>query len=131
MDERSGETSRSLFGHNGTIYAVSFSPDRSLLLSCSEDTSIRLWSLQIWACLVVYKGHMFPVWDVKFSPVGYYFASASHDKTARLWATDHFQPLRVFSGHFTDVDVIKCLFIGFTLVLIFLMISVCTISSKC
>lgn len=105
MDERSGESVRSLFGHSGVVYAVSFSIDRTLLLSCSEDTTIRLWSLQIWTCLVVYKGHMFPVWDVKFSPMGYYFASASNDRTARLWATDHYQPLRVFAGHFSDVDV--------------------------
>lgn len=105
MDERSGETSRSLYGHNGTVYAVSFSPDRTMLLSCSDDATIRLWSLQIWCCLVVYKGHMFPVWDVKFSPVGYYFATASHDRTARLWATDQNQPLRVFASHFSDVDV--------------------------
>ncbi|XP_017784625.1 PREDICTED: transcription initiation factor TFIID subunit 5 [Nicrophorus vespilloides] len=107
MDERSGETSRSLFGHSGNVYSVSFAPDRTLLLSCSEDTTIRLWSLQIWTCLVVYKGHMFPVWDVKFSPLGYYFASASNDRTARLWATDHYQPLRMFAGHFSDVDCIQ------------------------
>lgn len=105
IDERSGETSRTLCGHGGPVYSVSFSPDRTLLLSCSEDATIRLWSLQIWTCLVVYKGHMFPVWDVKFSPLGYYFASASFDRTARLWATDHYQPLRVFAGHFSDVDV--------------------------
>lgn len=105
MDERSGETSRTLCGHGGPVYAVSFSPDRTLLLSGSEDATIRLWSLQIWTCLVVYKGHMFPVWDIKFSPLGYYFASASNDRTARLWATDHYQPLRVFAGHFSDVDV--------------------------
>ncbi|XP_025832724.1 transcription initiation factor TFIID subunit 5 [Agrilus planipennis] len=107
MDERSGKTSRSLFGHSGSVYSVSFSPDRTLLLSCAEDGTIRLWSLQIWRCLVVYKGHMYPVWDVKFSPHGYYFASASHDRTARLWATDHYQPLRVFAGHFSDVDCIQ------------------------
>ncbi|KAF5303075.1 hypothetical protein FQR65_LT08404 [Abscondita terminalis] len=107
MDERSGEASRSLFGHSGTVYSVSFSPDRTLLLSCSEDSVIRLWSLQIWTCLVVYKGHMFPVWDVKFSPLGYYFATASHDRTARLWATDHYQPLRIFAGHFSDVDCVQ------------------------
>ncbi|EFA04573.1 cannonball [Tribolium castaneum] len=107
MDERSGETSRSLYGHSGPVYSVSFSPDKTLLISCSEDTTIRLWSLQIWTCLVVYKGHMFPVWDVKFSPLGYYFASASYDRTARLWATDHYQPLRLFAGHFSDVDCVQ------------------------
>ncbi|CAH1966580.1 unnamed protein product [Acanthoscelides obtectus] len=107
MDERSGKTSRTLCGHSGPVYAVSFSPDRTLLLSCSEDTTIRLWSLQIWTCLVVYKGHMFPVWDVKFSPLGYYFASAGYDRTARLWATDHYQPLRLFAGHFSDVDCVQ------------------------
>ncbi|CAH1105872.1 unnamed protein product [Psylliodes chrysocephalus] len=107
MDERSGETCRTLCGHGGPVYSVSFSPDRTLLLSCSEDSTIRLWSLQIWTCLVVYKGHMFPVWDVKFSPLGYYFASASYDRTARLWATDHYQPLRLFAGHFSDVDCIQ------------------------
>lgn len=107
MDERSGESSRSLCGHSGPVYSVSFSPDRSLLLSASEDTTIRLWGLQIWTCLVVYKGHMFPVWDVKFSPLGYYFASASYDRTARLWATDHYQPLRIFAGHFSDVDCVQ------------------------
>lgn len=105
MDERSGEISRTLFGHSGPVYSVSFSPDRTLLLSCSEDATIRLWSLQIWTCLVVYKGHMLPVWDVKFSPLGYYFASCGNDRTARLWATDHYQPLRIFAGHFSDVDV--------------------------
>ena len=111
MDDRSAETCRMLHGHNGPVYRVAFSPDRTLLLSCSEDTTIRLWSLQTWTCLVCYKGHIFPVWDVRFAPHGYYFASAGHDKTARLWATDQHQPLRIFAGHFSDVDVRMILYI--------------------
>lgn len=39
MDDRTSEVSRSLFGHSGPIYKLSFSPDRSLLLSASEDTT--------------------------------------------------------------------------------------------
>lgn len=66
---------------------------------------MRLWSLLIWTCLVVYKGHLSPVWDCEFSPHGYYFVTGGHDKTARLWVTDHYQPVRVFVGHYTDVDV--------------------------
>ncbi|KOC62223.1 Transcription initiation factor TFIID subunit 5 [Habropoda laboriosa] len=98
MDDRTAETSRSLFGHNGPIYSLSFSPDRNLLL---------LWSLHTWTCVVCYKGHLFPVWCVRFSPHGYYFATSSHDKTARLWATDSHQPLRIFAGHYSDVDVVQ------------------------
>ncbi|XP_046989330.1 transcription initiation factor TFIID subunit 5 [Schistocerca americana] len=107
MDDRSAETSRVFHGHTGPVYRVAFSPDRSLLLSCSEDTTVRLWSLQTWTCLVCYKGHCFPVWDVRFAPHGYYFATAGHDKTARLWATDQHQPLRIFAGHFSDVDCVQ------------------------
>ncbi|XP_070494188.1 transcription initiation factor TFIID subunit 5-like [Chironomus tepperi] len=105
LDERKAETSKMLLGHAGPVYNCSFTFDRSLLLSCSEDCTIRLWSLQTWTCLVVYKGHLNPVWDVKFSPHGYYFVSCSHDKTARVWATDSPHPLRIFAGHLSDVDV--------------------------
>jgi len=116
MDESSGETSKSLIGHSGPVYGLSFNPDKSLLLSCSEDGVVRLWSLQTWTCLVCYKGHMFPVWDCTFSPSGYYFASCGHDRTARLWATDQSQPLRIFHGHFSDVDCLafhpNCNYVG-------------------
>ncbi|XP_014204120.1 transcription initiation factor TFIID subunit 5 [Copidosoma floridanum] len=107
MDDKTAESVRSLYGHSGPVYCLSFSPDKNLLLSCSEDGTVRLWSLHTWTCVVCYKGHLFPVWSVKFSPHGYYFATGSHDKTARLWATDSHQPLRIFAGHYSDVDVVQ------------------------
>ncbi|KFM77750.1 Transcription initiation factor TFIID subunit 5, partial [Stegodyphus mimosarum] len=107
MDERNATDMRTLIGHSGPVYSTSFSPDKNLLLSCSEDSTVRLWSLQTWTNVVCYKGHCFPVWDVKFSPFGYYFASCGHDRTARLWATDYHQPVRIFSGHVSDVDCIQ------------------------
>lgn len=107
MDDRTAEPVRTLLGHSGPVYSCCFSPDRNLLLTAGEDGTIRLWSLQTWSCLVVYKGHVFAVWDVAFSPHGYYFASGGHDRTGRLWATDHHQPLRIFAGHFSDVDVVQ------------------------
>ncbi|KAJ0181834.1 hypothetical protein K1T71_002556 [Dendrolimus kikuchii] len=107
MEEKDRDTSRSLYGHSGPVYKVAFDPFKTLLLSCSEDSSIRLWSLQCWTCVVVYRGHVWPVWDVRWSPHGHYFASGGHDRTARLWATDHHQPLRIFVGHLSDVDCIQ------------------------
>jgi len=104
MDDTTSECCKELVGHSGPVYAVSFSPDRTFLLSGSEDGVIRLWSMQTWTCLVLYKGHVYPVWDVQFSPLGYYFASCGHDRTARLWTTEQANPLRIFQGHFSDID---------------------------
>lgn len=96
--------SRRLIGHSGPIFGVSFSPDAKYLLSCSEDKSTRLWSMDTYTALVAYKGHDAPVWDVAFGPYGHYFATASYEHTARLWSCDHIYPLRIFAGHLSDVD---------------------------
>lgn len=107
IDRDNTVDSKTLCGHSGPVYGVSFSPCRQMLVSCSEDNSVRLWSLQTWTNVCVYKGHCSPVWDVEFCPHGYYFASCSFDRTARVWATEHHQPLRVYVGHNDDVDVVK------------------------
>ena len=110
--------SRRLIGHSGPVYAVSFSPSAASsntltpltnsknLLSGSADKSVRLWSLETWTCLVVYKGHDHPVWDVEWGPFGLYFLTGSLDRTSRLWRTDHIEDLRMFVGHDRDVDTV-------------------------
>uniref|UniRef100_A0A1I8GS39 WD_REPEATS_REGION domain-containing protein n=1 Tax=Macrostomum lignano TaxID=282301 RepID=A0A1I8GS39_9PLAT len=98
---------RQLLGHSGSVYSVSIAPNKQLLVSGSSDTTVRLWSLQLWSCLVVLRGHHEPVWSVRFSPMGHYFASGGADWVARLWATDHCSPLRLFCGHLGDVDCVR------------------------
>lgn len=98
---------KTLIGHSGPVFSVSLEVDNKLLLSSSEDGSIRLWSLDTWTCLCIYKSHFYPVWEVKFCPHGHYFASCSLDRTARLWATEHKEPLRIFVGHEADVDCVE------------------------
>ncbi|XP_065016820.1 transcription initiation factor TFIID subunit 5 isoform X2 [Musa acuminata AAA Group] len=122
-----GEGSYTLFhGHSGPIYSATFSPLGDFLLSSSSDSTIRLWSTNLNANLVCYKGHNYPVWDVQSSlslvlnripvesehssiasPVGHYFASSSHDRTARIWSMDRIQPLRIMAGHLSDVDCVQ------------------------
>lgn len=107
LDHEETFDTKTLCGHSGPVFGLSFSPDRQFLLSCSEDTTIRLWSLMTWTNVCVYKSHCYPVWNVEFCPHGYYFASCSFDRTARVWATEHHQPLRVYVGHTDDVDLVK------------------------
>ena len=115
--DRQPTASRRLIGHSGPIYNVSFSPatetpDASapetksrFLLSSSADKTVRLWSLETWSPLVIYKGHDHPVWDITWGPFGSYFLTGSRDRTCRLWRTDNIQELRIFAGHDQDVDV--------------------------
>ncbi|KAK0727428.1 TAF5-like protein [Lasiosphaeria miniovina] len=117
---------RKLIGHSGPVYGVSFSdsitnldrnvygeggttkPDTStkLLLSSSADGQVRLWSLDVWACLCVYKAHDGPVFRVLWGPHGHYFATAGWDKTVRVFAQDRASALRIMVGHDTSISAI-------------------------
>jgi transcription initiation factor TFIID subunit 5 len=103
---------RKLIGHSGPVYSLSFDPiygsasSPQALLSGSQDGTVRLWSLDTYSNLVVYRGHgRDPVWDVEWGPMGVYFATASRDRTARLWSSDRVTPLRMYTGHLSDVNV--------------------------
>ncbi|CAG8426757.1 unnamed protein product [Penicillium salamii] len=114
--------SQRLIGHSGAVYAVAFPPCASAregvpedervytgprwLLSSSADKTIRLWSLDAWQCMVIYKGHHGPVWDLRWGPFGHYFVSGSNDRTARLWVSDHIRQQRIFVGHDQDADCV-------------------------
>ena len=59
---------------------------------------VRLWSTELGANLMAWRGHMLPVWDVAACPSGYLLASTSADRTAHLWCTEHLAPQRIFVG---------------------------------
>lgn len=110
--EDEGMAMRKLVGHSGPVYSLSFDPISGsggpphALLSSSQDGTVRLWSMDTYSNLVVYRGHgREPVWDVEWGPFGVYFASASRDRTARLWSSDRLTPLRMYTGHLGDVNV--------------------------
>jgi len=106
VSEKTSSDRKTLCGHSGPVYGMSFNRNKSFLVSGSEDGTVRLWSLHTFTNLLALKGHLLPVWDVKFSPRGYYFVSGSYDRTAKLWCTENHQPLRIFAGHLSDVNVV-------------------------
>jgi len=109
----SSSSTRKLIGHSGPVYSISFDPISGpsgpprYMLSASQDSTVRLWSLDTYSTLVAYKGHRDPVWDVQWGPRGVYFATASRDRTARLWTTERVAAVRIFAGHLSDVETVR------------------------
>lgn len=101
------DTMFTLLAHSGSVYGIEFVNNNDLMLSCSEDTTIRLWCLNTKCNLIVYRGHNYPIWSLDIGSQGRLFASASTDGTARLWRLDRITPLRVFCGHHDDVECVK------------------------
>jgi transcription initiation factor TFIID subunit 5 len=111
MREFDGSMSKRMIGHSGPVYSCKFMhPDgQRFLVSASQDATARLWSLDTFSCVLVFRGHNCPIWDIDVAPLGAspYFVTASADRTARLWSTEHVQALRVFAGHLSDVNVVR------------------------
>ncbi|KAI1497615.1 WD repeat domain-containing protein [Biscogniauxia marginata] len=115
---------RKLIGHSAPVYSVAFSDaitnldrniyeghakpetDSKLLLSCSADGTVRLWSLDVWSCLCIYKGHDGPVCSLSWSPHGHYFVTGGWDKTVRVWSQDHASAQRLLVGHDTAISTV-------------------------
>lgn len=123
-DTQPPSNSRRLIGHQGPVYAVHFQPSATrpepsertgedyvptntrFLLSSSGDGTVRLWSLDTWMCVVVYKGHAASAWDVCWGPFGHYFVTGSADNTGRVWVTSQHRQMRILVGHDNDVDCV-------------------------
>src|SRR5947209_16965414 len=76
---------RKLKGHQGSVLGVAFSPDGTVLASCSRDKTIKLWNVRTGKLERTLTDHTADVYDVVFSPKGDLLASSGRDKTIKLW----------------------------------------------
>jgi platelet-activating factor acetylhydrolase IB subunit alpha len=75
----------SLTGHRATITRCIFHPIYSVIVSCSEDTTIKLWDYDGGNYERTLKGHTDVVQDLAFDTYGKLLASCSADMSIRLW----------------------------------------------
>jgi WD40 repeat protein len=78
-----------------------------MLISGSDDSSIRTWNTITWQQIAVVTGHTSSVFGIAISPNGRILASASWDKTARLWNLKNSQPIGSPLQHEADVNVVS------------------------
>ena len=84
-DVASGTLKATLEGHTDEINSIGFSPNGTILVSGSEDRTVRLWDVAGGQLRTTLEGHTYWVYSVAFSPDGSTLASGSRDGTIRLW----------------------------------------------
>ncbi len=90
---------RSLVGHTDEVFSVAFSPDGSLLATCSKDGTARIWDARTGRALHVLKDHTDEVICVAFSPDGASLATGSEDKRIMFWDPRTGERQFTLSGH--------------------------------
>jgi WD40 repeat protein len=74
-----------LEGHAGPVWSLAFTWDGRLLVSGSQDRTVKLWDAASGHLLTTLVGHTRGVWGVALSRDGQHVASSSQDGTAILW----------------------------------------------
>lgn len=99
-----------LRGHSNWIRSVSFSPKNQmgLLVTGSEDRTLRVWNAQNDNLARIFPGQTSLVRSVSYSPDGQIIAASQDDGTIRLWRLDgrpmpvlEKQPIRINSVSFS------------------------------
>ena len=100
--------------HKGDIWTFAFSPDRKILASGSNDTTIRLWDAITGNELLTLPTYTNQVFAVAFSPDGKMLAGGSvydsqlgRSDLIRLWEIPSGRILTTLTGHTSTVRVLR------------------------
>lgn len=91
--------SKYLKGHLLHINNLCLNSNETLLLSTSDDNTIKIWDIEKEICLCTLKGHKKAVSFALFSPNNKNVLSVSVDKTARIWDFQTAKLVGMLKGH--------------------------------
>ncbi|MBD2775277.1 eIF2A-related protein [Iningainema tapete] len=95
-----------LAGHTASVNSTSFSPDGLTLASGSNDSSIKLWSLESKEMKTLI-GHTAAVYGIGYSPDGKTLASGSGDNTIKVWNLEKRQQIKTLKGHENTINYVS------------------------
>ncbi|MEA3501896.1 MAG: WD40 repeat domain-containing protein [Actinomycetota bacterium] len=81
------------------ILAIARSPDgRHVALGCGDDNA-RLWDVEEWQEVGIFRGHRQPVWAVAVTPDGQSLVTGAADGTLGMWSLRTGEHIRWLEGH--------------------------------
>jgi WD40 repeat protein/tRNA A-37 threonylcarbamoyl transferase component Bud32 len=74
-----------LIGHSEIVKSVAISPDGEMIVSGSNDKTIKIWNLKTGLLINTLTEHFDMVYSIAISPDGQTLVSGSYDKTIKIW----------------------------------------------
>lgn len=93
------------YEHSGSIYDMKMLSN--VLLTASQDKTIKLFNLTDYQLHTTYQAHEYPVYCLSPSSCGSVFVSGSYDHTCRLWSYESKYPLRLYAGHTQEITSVQ------------------------
>ncbi|ELP87538.1 U4/U6 small nuclear ribonucleoprotein Prp4, putative [Entamoeba invadens IP1] len=88
-----------LKAHEDRVNSLNFHPSGRFLLSASHDSLIKMWDLEIGACVLTQTGHVKPVRSVVWQQDGGVCVSGGDDKYISMWDIRSGKRVLKFEGH--------------------------------
>ena len=88
-----------LEGHTSVVYDIKASAAGSMVLSGSDDRTVRLWDLRTSSCVRAMEGHSLRVWSVDMDGRCHTAVSGSRDKSVKLWDLGSGRCMETYEGH--------------------------------
>ncbi|MCP4042701.1 MAG: protein kinase, partial [Gammaproteobacteria bacterium] len=98
-DSIQGKCLRTIKGHQGQIYTVSFTPDGQHIISGGKDGLIKTWLLESGQCEYTFRGHLGSVRSLSMGLSGDLIVSGGEDHTLKLWKPPQEYCLLSMDGH--------------------------------
>jgi len=98
-----------LSGHRAPVTRVIFHPIFSIMISGSEDATIKLWDFETGDYERTMKGHTDSVQDVALDKDGKLLASCSADMSVKLWDFQTYECTKTMHGHDHNVSSVAFL----------------------
>jgi len=96
-----------LKGHSGVVTTVAIHPLFTVVMSGSEDGTIKVWDHESGEYIRTLKGHTNTVNCLAFTPTGTHLASASSDLSIKLWEFATYTCVRTLRGHDHTISAIR------------------------
>ena len=101
------ELTRTLVGHQGSVYSLAFLANGRQLASASEDGTIRIWDINTGNAVRTLTGHRRSVHAIAVSPNGRLIVSAGNEQDLFLWDVRKSKLIGKLTGHDYDVYTLQ------------------------